>query len=105
VPLSVVILPRADDTIESPKLYAMFRDLARRHGLRCVDLSDGFDGMEIGEYRLAPWDRHPNALGHRIIARGLAEALLGTEEFASRLSGRSVQARGREAGGIPVRVE
>jgi hypothetical protein len=91
VPLTVVILPRADDKIESPQLFAMFRDLARRHGLGCLDLSDRFAHLEIDEYRIAPWDRHPNALGHRVISEGLAEGLLGCEEFATRLAGYSAQ--------------
>jgi hypothetical protein len=89
VPLTVVILPRADSKTESPHLFRLFRDLADRHGLRYVDLSDAFDRLDLEEYRLAPWDHHPNALGHRLIFAGLRDGLLADEEFEARLEGRA----------------
>jgi hypothetical protein len=85
-PLTVVILPRADSKTESPGLFQLFRDLADRHGLGRVDLSDTFDRLELDEYRIAPWDYHPNALGHRLIFARLRDALLGDEAFRSRLN-------------------
>jgi hypothetical protein len=85
VPLSVVILPRADSEADSPNLFEWFRTLARRHGLGCLDLSGTFRHLPIDEYRIAPWECHPNALGHRLIARGIADGLLGLEGFSMRL--------------------
>jgi GDSL-like Lipase/Acylhydrolase family len=83
VPLTVVILPRADSKTESPRLFQLFRDLADRHGLRHVDLTDAFDRLELDEYRIAPWDHHPNALGHRLIFARLRDSLLGDDYFKS----------------------
>ena len=87
VPLTVVILPRADSKAESPKLFHLFRDLAGRHGLRSVDLSHTFDRLELDDYRIAPWDHHPNALGHRLIFARLRDELLDDEDFEARLEG------------------
>jgi GDSL-like Lipase/Acylhydrolase family len=87
-PLTVVILPRADSKTESPALFQLFRDLADQHGLDRVDLSDAFDRLELDDYRIAPWDHHPNALGHRLIFARLRDGLLGHEAFRSRLGGR-----------------
>jgi hypothetical protein len=86
-PLTVVILPRADSKTESPGLFQLFRDLSDRHGLRRVDLSDAFDRLELDEYRIAPWDHHPNALGHRLIFARLRDGLLGDDAFEGRLHG------------------
>lgn len=74
IPLTVVILPRADSKIASPHLFQLFRDLSDRHGLRYVDLSGTFDRLELDDFRIAPWDHHPNALGHRLIFAGLRDA-------------------------------
>ncbi len=89
VPLTVVILPRADSKAESPHLFRLFRDLADRHGLRSVDLSDAFDRLDLDEYRIAPWDHHPNALGHRLIFARLRDGLLADGGFLDRLEGRT----------------
>jgi hypothetical protein len=86
VPLTVVILPRADSKTESPALFQLFRDLSEKHDLKWADLSDTFDRLELDEYRIAPWDHHPNALGHRLIFARLRDCLLGDEAFRSRLN-------------------
>ena len=87
VPLTVVILPRADSKTESPGLFRLFRDLADRHGLGYVDLSDAFDRLDLDDYRIGPWDHHPNALGHRLIFARLRDGLLGDGAVPSRGSG------------------
>jgi lysophospholipase L1-like esterase len=81
VPFTVVILPRADSKTESPSLFQLFRDLADRHDLPYVDLSDAFDRFELDEFRIAPWDHHPNALGHRLIFERLRDLLIVDPEF------------------------
>jgi hypothetical protein len=81
VPLTVVILPRADSKTESPGLFRLFRELADRQGLRHCDLTDAFDRLELDEYRISPWDHHPNALGHRLIFARLRDGLLADPDF------------------------
>ena len=85
-PMAVVILPRADAKVESPELFRMLRDLSTRHRLRYVDLSGAFDHLSIEEYRISPWDQHPNGLGHHLIFERLRRDLLNLEEFAASLS-------------------
>ena len=87
VPLTVVILPRADSKTESPGLFQLFRDLSDHHALRYSDLTDAFDRFELDEYRIGPWDHHPNALGHRLIFSRLRDTLLADAEFMRVLDG------------------
>jgi hypothetical protein len=88
-PLTIVILPRADSKTESPHLFQLFRDMADRHGLPYVDLSGTFDRLELDDYRIAPWDHHPNALGHRLIFARLRDHLLVDGAFQARLEGKA----------------
>jgi hypothetical protein len=81
VPLTAVILPRADSKTESPGLFRLFRETADRHGLRSCDLSDAFDRYHLDDYRIGPWDHHPNAFGHRLIFARLRDALMADPEF------------------------
>jgi hypothetical protein len=45
--------------------------MARTAGFEIVDLSHWFDGQDLASVSLAHWDRHPNVLGHRLIAAQL----------------------------------
>jgi hypothetical protein len=45
--------------------------LARRAGFAVLELDEIYGGHEVEELRLAPWDLHPNALGHQLIAERL----------------------------------
>ena len=83
-----MILPRADSKAESPGIFRLLRGAVDRHGLRRVDLSGAFDRLELDDFRIAPWDHHPNALGHRLIFAGLRDGLLGDDTFRARLDGR-----------------
>jgi GDSL-like Lipase/Acylhydrolase family len=76
IPLSVVILPRADRERQSPLITELIRSLAQRHGLDFLDLSDAFDGLQLEQFRVAAWDRHPSALGHRALFQTLRSELL-----------------------------
>jgi hypothetical protein len=93
VPLTVVILPRADSKIESTGLFRLFRDLADRNGLRAIDLSSNFDRLNLDDYRIGPWDQHPNVVGHRLIFAGLRDALLADPEFMAVLCEKSPYTR------------
>jgi lysophospholipase L1-like esterase len=89
-PLTVVLLPRADSKEPSSRLFEICREFADRQGLGLIDLSDTFDDFALDDYRVAPWDLHPNPLGHKLIARKLKLALLEIDEFESRLMGDAV---------------
>jgi lysophospholipase L1-like esterase len=87
VPLTVVILPRADSKTESPSLFQLYRDMADRHDLPYVDLTDTFDHYDLDEYRIAPWDHHPNALGHRLIFDRIRDLLIVDRMFRQAMKG------------------
>lgn len=48
---------------------------ARAAGFRVVLLDDVYDGYPTDDLKIAPWDDHPNELGHRLIARRLLNHL------------------------------
>ena len=75
VPLTVVILPRADAKVESPRLFQLLRTMANRHGLPYIDLADVFDDLTVEEFRIASWDKHPSVRGHRLIFEALRDAI------------------------------
>ena len=101
IPFTVVILPRADSKTESPGLFRLFRDLSDRHGLRYCDLSDTFDRLELDDYRIGPWDHHPNALGHRLIFARLRDGLLADAEFMGRVHGSDLRGTDLSQPGTP----
>jgi hypothetical protein len=76
LPLTIVILPRADDKSKSPRMIRLIRSLAAQNGLDFLDLSDAFDELEVDEFRISDWDKHPNARGHLAIFEALRDALL-----------------------------
>jgi hypothetical protein len=49
--------------------------LARQAGFAVLELEDVYQGQEAVELRLAPWDLHPNVLGHQLIANHLYSEL------------------------------
>jgi D-alanyl-lipoteichoic acid acyltransferase DltB (MBOAT superfamily) len=66
-----IYLPRPDERT-SPELE---RRLAAEAGFNVLDLSDVYDGHDWRTLVVAPWDEHPNAAGHRLIADKLYEVL------------------------------
>jgi hypothetical protein len=50
-------------------------EMAERAGFRVLSVEDAFRGRDAEALAVAPWDNHPNALAHRLIAERLLEAL------------------------------
>jgi hypothetical protein len=75
VPLTVVILPRADAKAKSPRVTNLIRSLAVQSGLDCLDLSDAFDRLSVDEFRVSEWDKHPSTRGHLAIFEALRAQL------------------------------
>jgi hypothetical protein len=50
-------------------------ELAEKHGFVVLDLSGVYDGHELSAVQLTDWDRHPNALGHRLLAERLYQRM------------------------------
>jgi hypothetical protein len=51
--------------------------LAREAGFIVIDMTDAYEGAEPTSIVIAPWDSHPNALGHRLLADRLYDGLQG----------------------------
>jgi hypothetical protein len=88
VPLVYLIIPRAGlsdlpgDRDEGVNRHQV---MARRHGIRQLDLTGAFDDEDPSSLALAPWDDHPNAEGHRLIFLALARALVADRELSKLL--------------------
>ncbi len=54
--------------------------IAAQAGFIILDLSEIYKNQDITKIRLAEWDDHPNALGHRLIADRLFDAILPQRE-------------------------
>ncbi len=76
IPISVVILPRADSKGKSPRVFQLIRSLSAQYGMNFLDLSNALDHLEVDDFRISDWDKHPNALGHRAIFEALRDAIL-----------------------------
>jgi hypothetical protein len=64
----------------SPGVSAELMAMADEAGFETIDLSEVYAGQNEEEIIVAEWDKHPNAKGHMLLARGLFEALLAKSE-------------------------
>jgi hypothetical protein len=76
IPLTVVILPRGDSKGKSTRVFKLMRSQCERTGLDFIDMSSAFDHMEVDEFRISDWDKHPNARGHQVMFEALRDAIL-----------------------------
>ena len=74
VPLIAVTVPTAQDLGNDPADVAAalgrLSRLAREVSVQVLDLGNVYAGHSGEEVRLAPWDGHANALGHKLLAAG-----------------------------------
>jgi D-alanyl-lipoteichoic acid acyltransferase DltB (MBOAT superfamily) len=76
-------------------------DVIRELGLPVFDLVEVFPRDELSAYRVAPWDDHPNAAGHRLIAARLYDQLAarlrdGWRDLDSSVAPHTTMPRGTE---------
>jgi hypothetical protein len=62
-----VYLPMVRESWTEQQLAKQIR-AAREAGFEIWDLSDAFEGHDPSSLLIAEWDKHPNAMGHRLIA-------------------------------------
>jgi lysophospholipase L1-like esterase len=75
VPCLWVLIPRVGRIVE-PAEHRRLLELARAVGFTAVvDIADTFDGYDPATLAIHPSDFHPNAEGHALLARRLAETL------------------------------
>jgi hypothetical protein len=58
-------------------------EFARGLGYAVVDARDAYAGRNPQELLLAEWDKHPNALGHRLIADRLFDELVTRQQLVT----------------------
>jgi hypothetical protein len=69
---------------------------ARRSGFHALDWSDVYDGVDIRTLQRTQWDFHPNAAGHRIIARRFYSNLTTDTTFGVVRSSSVAERQGRQ---------
>jgi hypothetical protein len=62
--------------------------LAEGAGFVMVSLADVYKGEDVAAIRLAEWDEHPNARGHRLMAAQLYESMQAKRDLVFRTSAR-----------------
>lgn len=91
------ILPIPTET--PPEALAEWRSLValeREAGFVVIDMLDVYDSLPgLDGIWLAPWDRHPNAKGHRLIADRLYAGLVGALRLDAAGSGPAAGQTGR----------
>ena len=75
MPCLWVLIPRVGRFVDADH-HRRLVELARAAGFTAVvDVSDAFDGSDPAALAIHPSDFHPNAEGHALLARRLAESL------------------------------
>ena len=77
--LVAAIIPRvgkADIPSQRADPVARLQGIAAHHAIPMFDLSDTFDGQDSTQFAIAPWDDHPNVLGHRQLFLALSRKLV-----------------------------
>lgn len=69
-----IYVPTLDDS-EVPGEEAELEAMAREMGFYTLNLSNSFGDLNPESLKLAPWDAHPNAKGHQMIAKELFKQL------------------------------
>jgi hypothetical protein len=108
IPLTVVLLPRADSKDKSSRVLQRIRSLAESHDLPLIDVSDAFDDHEVDQFRVSEWDKHPSRRGHELIFDAVRQALqrqggLPRLPFCERTDSRTVRVDDRRQGSGPER--
>ena len=55
---------------------ARYQGIAAHHAITLFDLSGTFDHQDPAQFKIAAWDDHPNAPGHRRLFLALSRALV-----------------------------
>jgi hypothetical protein len=99
--LACVIIPRvgkADAPDARTEPVARYQGIAAHHAITLFDLSGTFDHQDPAQFKVAAWDDHPNALGHRRLFLALSRALVNNQAIYETLfPPRTRQGSGRGA--------
>lgn len=73
--LPVWIALPSEAGMNDKKAAGELEELARLAGFFTLNLADAYEGHTTVSLQVAPWDKHPNEIGHRILADRIYEAL------------------------------
>jgi lysophospholipase L1-like esterase len=99
IPLTVLILPRADGKGKSPRVFELIRSYSSQFGLNYLDLSGAFDHLDVDDFRISEWDKHPSAQGHVAIFEALRDAVRRQGELPGLSPSSVVADQGRRPSG------
>ncbi|MCB9301015.1 MAG: hypothetical protein H6566_10235 [Lewinellaceae bacterium] len=86
IPVWVFVPTLDDNTVEGEE--ASLQQLAESRGFYTLNLSATFQGQDADALKIAPWDYHPNAEGHALIATELLKQLEENGALKERLRGK-----------------
>ncbi|MEP7344886.1 MAG: hypothetical protein ABI877_06460 [Gemmatimonadaceae bacterium] len=66
------------------KWVPILPQMARQAGFRVIDFPNPYVGLDEKKLAVAEWDRHPNAEGHRLIAKVLYDVLSSRPELQAK---------------------
>jgi hypothetical protein len=73
-----IFMPTLEDPLHEEEIVHL-TGLAEASGFIVLDLSDAYENQDPDSLVVAYWDKHPNAIGHRLIAEDLYRKLLEKE--------------------------
>lgn len=75
VPVLVYVPLTTEDPVRSSRRRQGLFEMAERAGFRVLSVESAFRGHDRESLAVAPWDNHPNAFAHRLIADQIVEVL------------------------------
>ena len=79
----IAYLPNTARQFEEGEI-AYLNDLVHSMGYKTVSLEGVYDSYSLESLQIAPWDLHPNPMGHKLIADKLFEKLFHTGAISDR---------------------
>lgn len=74
-----LVVPRTDETKADQEKLAQYAAWAREAGFTVLSLEGAYGAHSLEAISLSPADRHPNELGHRLLAERLYQELRGND--------------------------
>lgn len=72
----LLFLPKPENELSRGRAYKELADIAQSQGIGVLDISDAYDSAgDLQALWVAPWDNHPNARGHQLLADALIRVL------------------------------
>lgn len=84
VPVALYVPLTHEDPVRSKPRRENLLEMTRHAGFHILSVEDAFQGRNRDDLAITPWDNHPNAFAHRLIADGIVSALEREQLFQDR---------------------